>query len=618
MPPVYETLLLNTAVPQIQAAQTGDSYVMVVNATTPALRITQTGTGNAISVEDEANPDATPFVVSAAGDVGIGTNAPAVKLDVNGDARVGGTSVSQSLLTIGGSSTSAAINLRGALGSAYAWQISSNSFIGSALEFTRSTAVGGTTFSSPSMLLTSTGTLNIVGAGTAGSTQAISFNGSTPVDTLVTTSTGVGIGAPSPAYKLEVNGGASDAMSLFNSTNANGAHLRFAASGTVKSFIGGAPGFLGSGTADDLGIRAVGSVLFATNGSSVDMTLDTSGNLGLGVTPSAWDAAGAGGPVLQIQRALLFGANTETRLIHNAYYGTGDFRYIASGVAATNYQQASGQHRWFTAPSGTANDPITFTQAMTLDASGNWLLGKTSAGATGGVEIIPNVSSLSFGRLYLNSGYGAAANSIVFAYAGTSVGIIQQGTASTSYFTNGSAGSGLVGVDANTLGFNTGGTERARITSGGDLQIANGNLVMSTSGKGIDFAATAGPTNGTMTSELLNDYEEGTWTPTDQSGAGLTFTVDYATYTKVGRAVSIQGSITYPSTASGLTALFGGFPFTAANSIQMSVIYSDASVASFTYLSGNTSNVFPLIPGANVTNATLSGKIVIFAGTYFV
>jgi len=615
---VYEALLLNTVVPQIQAAQAGDSYVMVVNATTPALRITQTGTGNAISVEDEANPDATPFVVSAAGDVGIGTNAPAVKLDVNGDARVGGTSVSQSLLTIGGSSTSAAINLRGALGSAYAWQISSNSFIGSALEFTRSTAVGGTTFSSPSMLLTSTGTLNIVGAGTAGSTQAISFNGSTPVDTLVTTSTGVGIGAPSPAYKLEVNGGASDAMSLFNSTNANGAHLRFAASGTVKSFIGGAPGFLGSGTADDLGIRAVGSVLFATNGSSVDMTLNSSGNLGLGVTPSAWDAAGAGGPVLQIQRALLFGANTETRLIHNAYYGTGDFRYIASGVAATNYQQASGQHRWFNAASGTAGNAITFTQAMTLDASGNWLLGKTSAGATGGVEIIPNVSSLSFGRLYLNSGYGAAANSIVFAYAGTSVGIIQQGTASTSYFTNGSAGSGLVGVDANTLGFNTGGTERARITSGGDLQIANGNLVMSTSGKGIDFAATAGPTNGTMTSELLNDYEEGTWTPTDQSGAGLTFTVDYATYTKVGRAVSIQGSITYPSTASGLTALFGGFPFTAANSIQMSVIYSDASVASFTYLSGNTSNVFPLIPGANVTNATLSGKIVIFAGTYFV
>ena len=84
MPPVYEALLLNTVVPQIQAAQAGDSYVMVVNATTPALRITQTGTGDSILVEDAANPDSSPFVLTAAGDVGIGTNAPTVKLDVVG------------------------------------------------------------------------------------------------------------------------------------------------------------------------------------------------------------------------------------------------------------------------------------------------------------------------------------------------------------------------------------------------------------------------------------------------------------------------------------------------------------------------------------------------------
>ena len=91
---VYEALLLNTVVPQIQAAQAGDSYVMVVNATTPALRITQTGTGNAISVEDEANPDSSPFVVTAAGDVGIGLSSPTVKLDVVGSAKFAGSYVS--------------------------------------------------------------------------------------------------------------------------------------------------------------------------------------------------------------------------------------------------------------------------------------------------------------------------------------------------------------------------------------------------------------------------------------------------------------------------------------------------------------------------------------------
>jgi hypothetical protein len=88
---VYEALLLNTVVPQIQAAQAGDSYVMVVNATTPALRITQTGTGDSILVEDSANPDSSPFVVTATGDVGIGTTSPVEKLHVQSSSNAIGS-----------------------------------------------------------------------------------------------------------------------------------------------------------------------------------------------------------------------------------------------------------------------------------------------------------------------------------------------------------------------------------------------------------------------------------------------------------------------------------------------------------------------------------------------
>ena len=106
-------------------------------------------------------------------------------------------------------------------------------------------------------------------------------------------------------------------------------------------------------------------------------TLNGAGNLGLGVTPSAWSATGAGGPVLQIKRGMFFGSNSETRLIHNAYYDGSDFRYIATDPA-TNYQQSSGQHRFYTAASGTAGNAISFTQAMTLDASGNLGIGTTS------------------------------------------------------------------------------------------------------------------------------------------------------------------------------------------------------------------------------------------------
>jgi hypothetical protein len=110
----FEVLALNTSIPQIQAAQAGDSYVMVVNATTPALRITQTGTGDAILVEDAANPDSTPFVVTAAGDVGIGTNAPAYKLDVSGSViRLNNSGSTADIFLTDSGTTNGHVRLRG-------------------------------------------------------------------------------------------------------------------------------------------------------------------------------------------------------------------------------------------------------------------------------------------------------------------------------------------------------------------------------------------------------------------------------------------------------------------------------------------------------------------------
>ena len=63
------------------------------------------------------------------------------------------------------------------------------------------------------------------------------------------------------------------------------------------------------------------------------------------------------------------------------------------------------------------------------------------------------------------------------------------------------------------------------ITLPGDVTLSTGNLVIGTSGKGIDFSATP----GTGTSELLNDYEEGDWTPTVTSTSG-----SITTYTATG------------------------------------------------------------------------------------
>jgi len=75
---------------------------------------------------------------------------------------------------------------------------------------------------------------------------------------------------------------------------------------------------------------------------------------------------------------------------------------------------------------------------------------------------------------------------------------------------------------------------------GGDIRIDNGNLIIGTSGKGIDFSATA----GTGTSELLADYEEGTWTPVlaRSTGGAITATTSDLTakYTKVGNLVTVS------------------------------------------------------------------------------
>ena len=111
-------------------------------------------------------------------------------------------------------------------------------------------------------------------------------------------------------------------------------------------------------------------------------------NLGLGVTPSASTSnyrtlqIGSSGAKYSIFGQRVAG-NAETFVGWNAYggnntttVGTG-YYYTNTGDAATLYTQTDN-HRWWTAPSGTAGNAITFTQSMTLDASGNLGIGITS------------------------------------------------------------------------------------------------------------------------------------------------------------------------------------------------------------------------------------------------
>jgi hypothetical protein len=149
----------------------------------------------------------------------------------------------------------------------------------------------------------------------------------------------------------------------------------------------------------------------------------------------------------------------------------------------------------------------------------------------------------------------------------------------------------------------------------GNIKLS-GNVIPA-NGFGIDFSATSHPAG--MTSELLNDYEEGTWTPSDQSGAGLVITDGGCTYTKVGRLVTLVAKITYPSTVNGSNAQIGGFPFSSgAADIPCNIGYSSISLALMSFLNGSGTAASFFTPGANVTNATMSTAFVIFTASYFV
>ncbi len=114
-------------------------------------------------------------------------------------------------------------------------------------------------------------------------------------------------------------------------------------------------------------------------------------------------------------------------------------------------------------------------------------------------------------------------------------------------------------------------TTRVSMTAAGDVNIKAGNLVMGTSGKGIDFSATSNG-SGTTGSELLNDYEEGTFTPT-YTGTNLTVVTygnQFGWYTKVGRLVTVTICLmTEDITVVGSENLkIGGLPFTSNSTAQ--------------------------------------------------
>jgi|LakMenEpi03Aug12_release.lakeMendotaPanAssembly.Ray.scaffolds.fasta_scaffold29735_5 hypothetical protein len=144
-------------------------------------------------------------------------------------------------------------------------------------------------------------------------------------------------------------------------------------------------------------------------------------------------------------------------------------------------------------------------------------------------------------------------------------------------------------------------------TLSGNVTLSTGNLIVA-SGQGIDFSATP----GTGTSELLNDYEEGTWTP--NQGSGLTVVGAFSSsgiYTKIGRQVTVTGRVTG---ATSVAVSSGGvistnLPFTPSGTYVGSTINGTGTVTSGMYVAS--ANV-------NAAEAMVATSDIYFTVTYFV
>ena len=471
----------------------------VINATTGGFAVKLVGAGPTTGL---TIPNGASAIVAWNGSdfIEIGTSSIG-NLVVNGTLTVTGATTLQSTLAVTGATTLSAALTYGGVTLSNAVTGTGNMVL--ATSPTLVTPALGTPSSGVVTNLTGTASINIngtVGATTASTGAFTTLSATGAITSTLTTGTApLVIASTTKVTNLNVDSldGADWASpaALGSTTPAAVSATTLTTSSTV-TFNGG--------TAN--GVAYLNGSKVVTSGSAL---VFDGGNLGLGVTPSASTL-----PTIQSTYGVLSG-NTNISIVRNAYYNSG-WKYTATG-AATFYQHDGGSHIWYNAPSGTAGDAITFTQAMTLDASSNLGIGTTSPAfglsvqkdnGSGYIALFrksvsdPPLTIQTTSSITQLQGLNAAlsaTNDIAMQLSGSNVGIgtsspsqkldVNGNITSTAWLgrANGSAPSADCAIYRpadNTLGFSTASAEQMRLTSTGlgigtsspayKLQVASG------------------------------------------------------------------------------------------------------------------------------------------------
>jgi hypothetical protein len=490
-----------------------------------------------------------------------------------------------------------------------------------------------------------------------GTSLAAALNGSLGATTPSTVQTIDSVGAAISAYRL--------GNTVGSLTGIEFAHQN---SSSARTVYGQFRVEIGTNTASaETGIARINVKVAGTNTDVATFTSTGLNSTAIGATTPSTVAATTVGASTHVQAT--GGGNDVSKLYASGTLSTLQLGSPSESVGGLKYERTTGALAIFNGTEASQTNLAVFsstglavtgtlsaTGQISTSATGN-ALNISTAGATALYQNIGNsagnieLGAISTGEAYVASGgnkdlrfyrYGSLMASI------TSTGLAVTGALSAT-------GQISSGATSSNIGLQVQAGARIMLDGGGDTWIdqltanevrviAGGAAITNTSTTGLAVTGTLSCTTGAAVggasagagglafpatavavadANTLDDYEEGTWTPTDNSGAGLSLTVYSATYTKVGRLVEIEATIQLPSTASAASMQFAGLPFTAAggddNTGGLCITATSAGRDDYFLITRATTTFTPTSnTNANIQNVSYSTKKFNFFGYYHV